>query len=71
VPHPDSAYIVRIRRGEGDAVVEEIASRNRVHVAELSRLADVVAGWSAGEPQASPNRTAKGNDEPCDAAQRP
>jgi hypothetical protein len=46
MPNPDETYIVRVRRDEGDAVVEDVRSpRNRRHVRNLSELGALIKGW--------------------------
>lgn len=46
MPNPDETYIVRVRRDEGDAVVEDVRSpRNRRHVRNLSDLGALIKGW--------------------------
>jgi hypothetical protein len=43
--HPEETYIVRVRREDGDAIVEEVRSRKRVHVHELTQLGELIAAW--------------------------
>jgi hypothetical protein len=46
MPNPDETYIVRVRRDEGDAVVEDVRSpRSRRHVRNLSELGALINDW--------------------------
>jgi hypothetical protein len=48
MPNSDETYIVRVRREEGDAVVEDVRSpRNRRHVRNLSELGALIKGWQS------------------------
>ena len=38
----EETYIVRVRSDEGDAVVEDVRSRERSHVGELSELGPLI-----------------------------
>jgi hypothetical protein len=54
--HSDETYIVRVRREEGDAVVEDVDSpRRRRHVQDLSELGALITDWvdppSPGPPE--------------------
>jgi hypothetical protein len=42
MPHSEETYIVRVRRHDGDAVVEDVRSRERSHVRELSDLGPLI-----------------------------
>jgi hypothetical protein len=39
---PDETYIVRVRSDEGDAVVEEVRSREQMHVRDLTQLGELI-----------------------------
>jgi hypothetical protein len=39
----DETYIVRVRADEGDAVVEDVRSRERHHVHDLAELGELIA----------------------------
>ena len=42
--HSDETYIVRVRAAEQDAVVEDVRTRERIHVRELGELGGLIAG---------------------------
>ncbi len=70
--HPDETYIVRVRREDGDAIVEDVRSRKRAHVHELARVGELIAGWvgyaggsAAGD---APRQTASSESAPAEPA---
>jgi hypothetical protein len=43
VTHSDETYIVHVRTSEQDAVLEDVRTRERIHVRELSELGALIA----------------------------
>jgi hypothetical protein len=44
---PEETYIVRVRTAEGDAVIEDVRSRRRLYVSDLTSIGVLISGLVA------------------------
>jgi hypothetical protein len=50
MPSPDETFIVRVRRQDGDAVVEQPRLARRRLVADLSEIRPLILRWAQAPP---------------------
>jgi hypothetical protein len=54
-------YILSIREPEGDLVLEDVRTRRRALLADLSKIGDQISSWREQKPDTRP---AQGADSP-------
>jgi hypothetical protein len=66
IPRPDETFIVRVRRRDGDAVVEQPRLARRRRVEDVAEVGAVIQGWlerAAGCRDPAPGREEGGTRE--------
>jgi hypothetical protein len=68
VPSPDETFIVRVRRSEGDAIVEEPRSSRRRRIADVSAVGALILRWLGQSPPSAESPEDSGQPEEDDVA---